>query len=329
MAFVEKGADCVSRKVRQLIILKRLFLLCLLLTGLYVLWGNAFPISFILNLRLKKVLIFLLVSICSSYATIAFQAIVGNHFLSPGIMGIESYYRFLATLIIFLGAGSLTDLHPAVEFLFVILIMIASYIALSKVSWENISFDLHTVLMVGLVLGILFNSMATFFQVLMDPNEYDQLQTRLFPTFQNVSNPVLLTAACIAIPNLVSLWKKKKILEVLALGMEEAVSLGIDTNQEINRFFLQIVVLSAVPAVLVGPMTFLGFTTANLTYLLFSTYRMEILLTGASILGFLLLLSGQFIVEQVFQMQTNVSIIVEWAGGLLFFVLLWKERKET
>lgn len=297
------------------------------MAGFYLFWGGAWAVPYILGLRLKKVLLFLFASVASSWGTISFQAIVRNQFLTPGILGVDAYYRFLQTLLVFFGVGlGIQEISPALRFVAVCVCMVGSYLLLSRLSWKAISFDLHTVLMVGLVLVTLFNSMSTFFQVLLDPNEYDQLQTRLLAGFQGVEESMLLMAFFITVPILWQLWQKRKVLEVLRLGREAAINLGIDPDQEIRRIFLMVVVLSAVPAALTGSMLFLGFTTANLTYPLYRTYRMDVLLPAAACIGFLLLVSGQFLVEQVFQLQTNVSILVEWGGGLLFFGLLWKGR---
>ncbi|WP_373820956.1 iron chelate uptake ABC transporter family permease subunit [Jeotgalibaca porci] len=309
---------------------KTLLIITVITFLLYIFWGNAFAYPLIMQLRAKKVLIFLLVGVSSSISTLAFQCIVNSRFLTPGILGMESFYRLIQTLLYFFGFRFIqTTLLPATQFLLVVAIMVLSFWALSRFSWQNISYDLHSVLLIGMVIGMLFSSISTFFQVLMDPNEYDRLQMKLFPTFQNVNTLVLVLAILLVIPIFISLWNNRKTLEVLRMGTEQAVNLGIDTNKQIKKVLLQIVILSAVSAALVGPMMFLGFTTANLAYLLFRTYRMDVLFLATSLLGFIALLMGQFMVEQVFQFQTNASIIIEWFGGILFFVLLWKERKKA
>lgn len=309
---------------------KSLLIITVVTFLLYLFWGNTFAYPLIIQLRAKKVLIFLLVGVSSSISTLAFQCIVNSRFLTPGILGMESFYRLIQTLLYFFGYRFIqTNLLPATQFLLVVAIMVLSFWALSRFSWQNISYDLHSVLLIGMVIGMLFSSISTFFQVLMDPNEYDRLQMKLFPTFQNVNTLVLVLAILLVIPIFISLWNNRKTLEVLRMGTEQAVNLGIDTNKQIKKVLLQIVILSAISAALVGPMMFLGFTTANLAYLLFQTYRMDVLFLATSMLGFIALLMGQFMVEQLFQFQTNASIIIEWFGGILFFALLWKERKKA
>ena len=309
---------------------KSLLIITVVTFLLYLFWGNTFAYPLIIQLRAKKVLIFLLVGVSSSISTLAFQCIVNSRFLTPGILGMESFYRLIQTLLYFFGYRFIqTNLLPATQFLLVVAIMVLSFWALSRFSWQNISYDLHSVLLIGMVIGMLFSSISTFFQVLMDPNEYDRLQMKLFPTFQNVNTLVLILAILLVVPIFISLWNNRKTLEVLRMGTEQAVNLGIDTNKQIKKVLLQIVILSAISAALVGPMMFLGFTTANLAYLLFQTYRMDVLFLATSMLGFIALLMGQFMVEQLFQFQTNASIIIEWFGGILFFALLWKERKKA
>lgn len=59
--------------------------------------------------------------------------------------------------------------------------------------------NLFLLLMSGMILGTLFGSVSTFLQVIMDPNEYDLLQGRLFASFGNIQSQYLLPASLIII----------------------------------------------------------------------------------------------------------------------------------
>ena len=89
---------------------------------------------------------------------------------------------------------------------------------------------------------------------------------------------------------------------------------------------MHVILMMTVSAALVGPMMFLGFVAANIAYRLFRTYCLNYLLPGASLLSFVMVVAGQFVAEEVFKLQTNLSILVELFGGIYFFWLLWKER---
>lgn len=124
------------------------------------------------------------------------------------------------------------------------------------------------------------------------------------------------------------LWIKSHALDVLHLGNEQATSLGIN----VPRFqFVLLTVISGLiglSTALVGPVTFLGFIVANMSYQLMGTYRHRELFLGGSLLSILLLVFGQFLVEQVFQLNTTLSIVIEFGGGVYFVGKIISERKQ-
>ncbi|WP_373717788.1 iron chelate uptake ABC transporter family permease subunit [Jeotgalibaca porci] len=67
---------------------------------------------------------------------------------------------------------------------------------------------------------------------------------KLFPTFQNVNTLVLILAILLVVPIFISLWNNRKTLEVLRMGTEQAVNLGIDTNKQIKKVLLRIVCIT-------------------------------------------------------------------------------------
>jgi iron complex transport system permease protein len=221
-----------------------------------------------------------------------------------------------------------SQLNAEWQFVFLVFLMLGSYFLLYRLSWNRKNYDMQIILMIGLVMGTFFNSISSFMQVLMDPNEYDKLQTKLYASFQNINDSVLVLAVPIALFSIISLWRKRKVLEVMGLGTQTAKNLGISVEKETKLTFMHVILLMTVSAALVGPMMFLGFVAANIAYRLFRTYCLNYLLPGASLLSFVMVVAGQFLAEEVFKLQTNLSILVELFGGIYFFWLLWKERSK-
>ena len=181
--------------------------------------------------------------------------------------------------------------------------------------------DLFLLLMIGMILGTLFKSLSTFLQVLMDPNEYDKLQGKLFASFGNVDVSLLIYVLPIVGLVLVLFWSQAKRLDVLHLGEAQAVNLGIDVRK-LRLFLLILISLSvAISTALIGPITFLGFIVANVTYQWLDTYQHRYLFIGGALLSVLLLVLGQFMVEQIFHMNTTLSVVIEFSGGIYF---VWK-----
>jgi iron complex transport system permease protein len=291
----------------------------------YQTYGNW---AFALELRGRKLLAFVFVGMAAAFSTISFQTMTQNHFLTPNILGLDALYVFIQTLLFFfLGGQQLLGQETIGTFLLNVLLMVVASIFLSRFLLKKGSNDLFLLLMVGIILGTFFNSISTFLQVVMDPNEYDLLQGKLFASFGNVNSQYLLIAGASIIVLTGFLWVKSHTLDVLHLGSEQATSLGIDVP---SFQFILLTVISALigfSTALVGPVTFLGFIVANMSYQLMGTYRHRELFLGGSLLSILLLVLGQFLVEQLFQLNTTLSIVIEFGGGIYFVGKIISERK--
>ena len=85
-------------KRSTLILLLVLSCLALLATAYYLFPTASLPNTYILNLRLKKLLVYLVVALISSFTTVSFQAVTGNRFLTPSVLGLESFYVLMQSL---------------------------------------------------------------------------------------------------------------------------------------------------------------------------------------------------------------------------------------
>ncbi len=301
----------------------------LVFTWIFLTYNTYGNWEFALRLRGKKVLAFVFVGIATSFSTITFQTVTHNHFLTPSILGFDSLYILVQTLLFFFmghQTGSLFQGHFAMFGINVILMVGLStllFFFLLKKGDQN----LYLLLMIGMVLGTFFGSASTFLQVLLDPNEYDKLQGKLFASFANVDVSLLQVAGLLMLLVIVYLWLSAHRLDVLHLGKEKAMNLGIDVGKFQIRLLLAISLLVALSTALVGPVTFLGFIVANLTYQLMGTFRHRTLFIASSLLSILLLLVGQFFVEQVFRWNTTMSVVIEFIGGVYFVGKILYERK--
>lgn len=306
-----------------------LLLLLASLSGLLYLMPMDYPlIGFIMKLRLQKLLAYLLVAIAGSLATISFQTITENRFLTPSILGMESLYVFMQTIYLFFASKFIGNTcHPLLEFILVLLIQCGFFFCLQPALKKLLQQGFVFILLICMALGTLFRSASMFLQVLMDPNEYDKLQTKLFPSFQRINMDILSVAAIIIGLAGLYLLKKNAILNVFHLDKKTTTILGVEVEKEQKKILWAIVLLTSTTTALVGPMMFFDFMMSNLAYLLIKEYQHKWLFSVAILLGFLSLTTGQMLVERVFQLQINVSMVIELVGGLFFFYLLAKEAK--
>lgn len=283
--------------------------------------------TYILSRRLMKVAAMVLTAVAIGVSTVVFQTIMNNRILTPSIIGLDSLYLLLQTIIIFIyGSTSLTFAHKQLNFLLSLTLMMLFSLLLSSYLFRRERQDLYRLLLIGIVLGTFFGSLSTFMQVLLDPNEFLNLQGRMFASLNQVNGDVLVLSL-IVMGGLIGYGLRLvKYLDVLALGREQAINLGLDYYGVVKRWLMIISLLVSVATALVGPITFLGLLVANVTYQVLKTYRHVALLWGVIWISIIALVGGQLVVERVFAFATPLSVIINFVGGAYFLYLLIKER---
>jgi iron complex transport system permease protein len=282
-------------------------------------------LGYILPRRAVKVSAMLLVAVAVGLSTLMFQTVTTNRILTPSIMGFDSLYLFIQTAVVFAVGGSALATAPAVgKFAAEVLLMVLFSGLLYRWLFTGGQRSLHLMLLVGIVLGTLFRGASSLLQRLMDPSEYIILQDLFFASFNQV-DPALLWVSMAVVGSIsAAAWRLRHTLDVLALGRDTAVNLGVDHRRVVTWVLLMCSVLVAVSTALVGPVTFFGLLVVSLGYQLCREYSHCWLLPIVSLLGAVALIGGQLVLEKVFGFDTALSIIIEFAGGILFLFLLLK-----
>lgn len=308
---------------KRVIILLALALVCITCFMTINLKGN---INYILMHRTWIVLTMILVAFSASTSTLLFQTLTNNRILTPSIMGFESLFVLIQTIIIFfIDIQGIPFIGVIGKFIFESLVLIFFSLFLYQGLLTKLKQNLHLVLLIGIVLGTLFRSFSNLLQRLMTPTEFAVLQSRIFATFTR-AEPVLIlfSLAIVTIIGLV-LWQMRYRFDVLALGRDNAISLGLDYQKNVSIILLLVSILVAISTALVGPFTFLGLLIANLAYSVSGSSQHRYLLPTAFLLGIIFLVGGQMFLERVLNMVGALSIVIEFIGGTLFIFLLLKK----
>ncbi|KGR91791.1 iron ABC transporter permease [Ureibacillus massiliensis 4400831 = CIP 108448 = CCUG 49529] len=309
----------------KLIILAVVAILCILLYGFYDIKGGfdyAFP------RRMMRVGAMIVTGFAIAYSTVVFQTITHNRILTPSVMGLDSMYEVVQTLIYFLaGSLSIWVLNQYLNFTASIVAMVLFALILYRFLFRADKHPIYLLLLIGMVIGTLLGSLVTFLQVLIDPVEYLSLQNRLFASFSNIKVELLYIATAILLLAFLYGYRILGQLDVMSLGRENAMNLGINYDKLVLNVLILSSVLIATSTALVGPITFFGLIVANLSYQFFSTYKHSILILGSGLMSVIALVGGQFIVEHLFEMRTTLSVIINFVGGIYFIYLLLKESR--
>ncbi|MFW6597869.1 iron chelate uptake ABC transporter family permease subunit [Propionibacteriaceae bacterium Y2011] len=289
-------------------------------------WDNPLPVGTtgfwrIANLRATNLVIVLVVAICQSLATVAFHTVTNNRIITPSIMGFESLYRVIQTGAVFLfGVAGITMVQGIGQFIGQVAVMVLFSALLYGWLLSGRFGNMHIMLLVGIVIGGGLGALSTFMQRLLTPTEFDVLTARLIGSVANADATYLGFSIPLAVAAGGLLWLGYQRLNVLALGREVAVNLGVNHRRQTIIVLLLVSVLMAVSTSLVGPMTFFGFLVAMLAYQLADTHDHRFVFPIACLTGFVVLGGSYFVLKHIFYAAGSVGIIIEIVGGTAFLV---------
>lgn len=308
-------------KIGILAILAAILVVLFLFLNMGSNWGYVFP------RRVVKILAMILTGISIAFSTVIFQTITNNRILTPSILGLDSLYMLVQTFVIFtFGSMSLTVTNANLNFLLSVGMMVLFSGILYRMLFREQK-SLYLLLLIGVVFGTLFQSATTFMQVLIDPNEFLVVSDRMFASFNNINSDLLLTSSIGLLLVFLYFIKFYKYLDVLSLGREQSINLGIDYDYVVKRLLIIVAILTSISTALVGPITFLGLLVVNVAYEFLKSYQHKYLISGSIFLAIVALVGGQYLVERVFTFTTTISVIINFVGGVYFIYLLVRERK--
>lgn len=287
-------------------------------------------LRYAMKLRIPKVIAMIITAFAIGAATIIFQSVINNTIVTPCLLGMNALYTLIHTSVVFvLGSGSILFTNDNLSFLVDLVLMgiIATvvYSWLFKMTGHNVLY----VLLVGTVLTSFFSSIQSTLTRVMDPNEYDTLLTSLVASFSNINSEIIIFSVIILALIGVIFRKELALLDVITLGKEQAINLGVDYDRCIRRLLLAVTLCIAVATAMVGPISFLGLIIANISRQLLKTYRHTQLIAGAALIGVIALIGGQFIVERVFVYSIPISVFITVAGGIYFLYLILKGSRHN
>lgn len=289
---------------------------------------NSYPskpqlFRYILSLRIPTLAVMLIAAFAIGSASIIFQSIINNRIVTPCLLGMNSMYTLVHTAVIFLaGSGSILATNSNLSFAVDLIVMAVAATFIYSFMFKKTGNNVLYVLLIGTVLSSFFGSIQATMIRVMDPNEYDALLTTLVADFSNVNVEVIVFAAVLLVGLAIFLRKDLMLLDVITLGKDQAINLGVDYDRTIRRLLLGVVLCIAVATAMVGPISFLGLIIANLARQLLKTHKHSQLITGSALMGMLAIIAGQLVSQHVFSYAVPISTFITIGGGIYFLYLL-------
>lgn len=323
------NTKAVRANQRKLVIMAVLVLMCAagyMLVG--VKFGNPKLFNYAMKIRTPKLIVMLITAFSIGGASIVFQSIINNTIVTPCLLGMNALYTLIHTAVVFVaGSGSILAVNKNMSFVVDLALMglVATvvYSYLFKKTRHNVLY----VLLIGTVLSSFFSSIQSTLTRIMDPNEYENLLASLVASFSNINSEIIVLSLFVLAAVIFFLRKELALLDVITLGKDQAINLGVDYDRCIRRLLLGVTLCIAVATAMVGPISFLGLIIANLSRQLLKTYRHSQLILGSALFGMIVLIGGQLIVERIYVYSVPVSVFISVGGGIYFLYLLLANRR--
>ncbi len=303
--------------------------------GAYMLVGLTGPLGFVVPYRAGKLAALALVAVALSVATVLFQTITANRILTPSLMGFDALYVLVLTVMVqALGASGFAALSPLTLFAVNLAGLAGLGLVLFVVLMRLAKGDMVRLCLTGVVLGLLIRSATHLLQRLIDPGDYQVVQSLSVARFTQVDGTLLAIAAAAVGAGVALAWRLRHRLDVLDLGEAAATGLGEPPARLHRQALLLICLLVGSATALAGPMasggfgpsSFFGLVVVAFARLVTPTHRHAVLIPSAALIGAVVLIGGQLVLERLLSLSTPLIVVIELIGGATFLILLLKRR---
>lgn len=260
-------------------------------------------------------------------SSLVFQTVTQSKILTPSVLGFDSLFVTVQTLIVlFLGVDNIFFTNSYFNFVLSSTTMSVISILLLRMSLKKGSSNVYFLLMIGMIFGVFLNNLNSFFQVMMSPANFDAVQASSAASIKSVNLNLFFIALPLFIVLILYFLKYSKVLDVVSLGRENAMNLGVDYSRMLNKLLILISFSVALSTALIGPFAFLGLLSVNLAREFAKTYKHKELILVSSIIGSIFVLTGQVLVDE-FVLIPNLQSISNLIGGIYIIRIIIKETK--
>lgn len=301
------------------------FIVLVIGCGLY-LTLNVISWDFALPLRTRKLIAFLVVGYAVGVSTLLFQTLTHNPILTPSLLGFDALYVLIQSLMLFfLGMLSYVTLPTVGKFAFEVAVMMILSVILFRFLFTKHNQDLTRLILVGVIFGTLFRSLSYMVARMINPDEFVTVQAQSYASFTDVNVNLLITSVVLSVATFIYVWRQRFALDVLLLGRNCAISLGVPYHKLSLGILMTISLLVSMATALVGPITFFGLLVCALTNRFCTKMAHGERLILVTLIASSTLIVGQAVFEHVFKMAGVLEVVIELFGGVAFLLLIFMQ----
>lgn len=276
--------------------------------------------SIIVNLRLPRILMAIIVGAGLTCAGNTFQSLFSNPLATPDILGVTSGTCVGAILAIILSCGILGTQLIALAF------GLVSVLFTIKIAGRNKNGSMIYLVLAGVIASSLFNAIGSLLKYTADPQDkLPEITYWLMGSFTSATYQKLLIGSPLIIVGIVIIYLLRWRLNILALSEDEAKASGIDLKKTRMIFILASTLITASAVSMCGQIGWIGLLIPHCARMLVgSNNRYVVPLSinlGASFMILIDTLSRSLTV-----IELPLSILTAIIGAPVFILLLNRSK---
>jgi iron complex transport system permease protein len=266
-------------------------------------------------------------SLCVSGAT--YQAVFRNPLVSPGLLGVLSGAAFGAALAIVLGGATthLAWIHAGAFAggvgAMLLGVTLASMFGGGATGGTG---GVLPLLLGGLISNALFTSLVSMLKYVADPlNQLPTIVYWLLGSLAQTAWPDLTWGAVVLLAGTLALCVAAPLVDALALGDDEARSLGVPVSAIRFGVMALATLLSALTVALAGIIGWIGLLVPNLVRAMVGASN-RIVLPMSALTGAVALMLADTCARSISSAEIPLGVVTELAGALAFVFVLRRLR---
>lgn len=273
------------------------------------------------NIRLPRALAAVVIGSALATAGASFQTLFRNPMASPATLGASSGAAFGALLAIFLEQSYGVVIAMAFFGGLASIILVIGLLDRLKIE------PMLGLILTGMVVSAAFGGLNSLLKLLADPlKTLPEMTYWLFGSLANTGYAELIIASLICLPAWLLLNLLSYRLNILATGIEEASSLGINARQTLYLSVVLATLLTAASVAISGIISWIGLIVPHICRSLVGP-DMKMLIPTASLVGAIFLLVIDMFSRTLYSAEIPVGILISLLGAPLFLAILYRRRK--
>lgn len=281
-------------------------------------------------IRMPRILVAAVVGIALATAGCILQTTTKNDLADSGIIGINAGAAlFVVLLITSSGSNYYEDLGGFSLFLMPLAAMAGALMAAVLVYSLAAKGGLkpQRLILVGIGVNAGLNAIVTFLQLKSSSGDYNRVLVFTAGSLWGSSWKYFYMVAPIIILIFMLIIYKHKVLDLLALGDEVSIGLGVDCNKERKKFLFYAVVLAGCATAVAGNIAFLGLLAPHMARKLVGCTHKRCIPVAACISVCIIVLADSLSRNLFSPLEIPVGITISLLGVPYFIYLMFREDR--